>query len=166
MPPRPLGLEPANPHSRRGVSHSPEGGARPRWPMSSCATRSPKWCALPPRAGLGHPRLSEATLAKLESGDFDEKQLTVEVEDKTDEESSVPAEEEQAEAEAEAADGGAEAEQAEAEAVDESAAAEEDRAEAEAVAEGDQEADAEQVADAEAAEGVEEQEEAEAPEDE
>ena len=110
--------------------------------------------------------LGEATLAKLESGDFDEKQLTVAVEDKTDEESSVPAEEEQAEAEAEAADGGAEAEQAEAEAVDESAAAEEDRAEAEAVAEGDQEADAEQVADAEAAEGVEEQEEAEAPEDE
>ncbi len=110
--------------------------------------------------------LGEATLAKLESGEFDEKQLTAEVEDETDLESSVPAEEEQAEAEAEAADGGAEAEQAEAEAVDESAAAEEDRAEAEAVAEGDQEADAEQVADAEAAEVVEEQEEAEAPEDE
>ncbi len=82
--------------------------------------------------------LGEATLAKLQSGDFDEKQLTVEVEDKTDVESK--------------AEDGAEEEQA--------------GAEAEAEAEGEQAADAEQVADAEAAEVEEEQKGAEAPEDE
>ncbi len=130
--------------------------------------------------------LGEATLAKLQSGDFDEKQLTVEDEVKTDAESSVPVEEEQAEAEAEAVEEGAAAEEeqaeAEAEAVEEGAAAEKEQpeAEAEAVDEGaaaekeqpEAETEAvdegEQVADAgPAAEGEgEEQEEAKAPEDE